>query len=417
MRLLDILVLISAVARATPIVVGYFMPNDRTSIKDIPFDKLTHINVAFGTLSSDAKPSQVTLNDGLVKEVVEAAQKSSTKPKVLLSLGGWGGSKMFSKMVQAKHHRKEFITKLVGLMKPIEEGGLGLDGIDLDWEFPGEVGAGNFFNASDTDNLLLLLSEMRAKFTSAKLITAAVPMLPFKGKDNQPIKDASRFAKYFDYVTVMAYNIYGSWSTTTGPNAPLHTSKDVSHSLADSLNKWKEAKFPPHKIVGGLAFYGQTFETAERVTAKSQFVKKKPPQPHKKISHSVSQSDVYLYKFIRETILSDPQTPKPGYVRYFDKVTQTPYLYKPSTHQLITYDDTISIQAKASYIQNNGFGGAMIWELTNDYNNELIDATIRGLKAHTKYPASTHSLSTPKGSRRKPQHKKLKCHQKYKILK
>jgi GH18 family chitinase len=39
-----------------------------------------------------------------------------------------------------------------------------LDGLDIDWEYPGQVGAGNRFRPEDKQDYTLLLKELRARF-------------------------------------------------------------------------------------------------------------------------------------------------------------------------------------------------------------------------------------------------------------
>ncbi|KAJ9072452.1 hypothetical protein DSO57_1027352 [Entomophthora muscae] len=395
MKFYDIVLVAETAWCLDPVLVGYFTPWGDITTQQIPYDKVTHINYAFGALTNRTHPGQVSLDEWYdmpkLKSVIATAHtRNGNHPKVLLSIGGWTGSQMFSPMAKAREHRQHFINQAITFMKPIREGGLDLDGIDLDWEFPGRRGSlCNQVDPNDTENYLILLKEMRVamdrSFKGSKLLTAAVSIAPFDDENITPRKDVSEFSKYFDFVNVMAYDFYGSWSATTGPNAPLHhhPKKGEPFSFSKALNAWKDAGFPASKIVGGLAFYGRTFEASESPAATSQFVEKTSNRIQGDASDVLEKSllcdegtffsGVYKYKHLRKDILATP-APKLGYTRYNDNVTQTPYLYEPSSRRLITYDDPISIQAKASYIQDNGFGGAMIWEMSFDYQDELLDA-------------------------------------------
>lgn len=161
----------------------------------------------------------------------------------------------------------------------------------MDWEFVGRQGAGNnIVSTSDAANYLLFLKTLRTTIGTGYLITGAVPAagcaalrpslskvlanssLPFSrsftGADGAILTDVSGFALYFDYLTLMAYvstralldsnrrsfevilldglfspptryDYYGSWSSSTGPNAALNTCNSGSDSAAATIARWE----------------------------------------------------------------------------------------------------------------------------------------------------------------------------------
>jgi chitinase len=85
-----------------------------------------------------------------------------------------------------------------------------LDGIDIDWEYPGQQGnAGNGASASDTTNFLLFLQLLRRVLPPSAKITAATQTLPFAGPNGLPLQDVSQFAKVLDWVVLMNYDVWG----------------------------------------------------------------------------------------------------------------------------------------------------------------------------------------------------------------
>lgn len=125
--------------------------------------------------------------------------------KILLSVGGWTGSKRFSPMVATAERRKQFIDWNLQFIEKYNT-----DGVDLDWEYPGKQAAGcNEFADNDADNFLLLLKELRqaldAKFPEVhKEISMAVHVQPFI-KSGAPMTDLQAFVPYFDHVNLMTY--------------------------------------------------------------------------------------------------------------------------------------------------------------------------------------------------------------------
>ncbi|KAI0230556.1 hypothetical protein L0F63_000336 [Massospora cicadina] len=205
------------------VIVGYYA----SWIEDLPFDRVTHINYAFGTLTNKVDPASIFINyDREAPEIRKLKRLASESGvKVLISIGGWFGSQTFSQMVADPKARARFIDNAMWFLRP----GMELDGIDLDWEYPGRLGARcNTVSPYDSGNYLTLLQELRSAMdfefpNERRLLTAAVNVLPFDGPDGRPMDDVSKFAKYFDFVNVMAYDIMGSWSDSTGPNSPSIT--------------------------------------------------------------------------------------------------------------------------------------------------------------------------------------------------
>lgn len=75
--------------------------------------------------------------------------------------------------------------------------------------------------------------------------------------------DVSAFAKVLDFVEVMNYDVWGSWSAAVGANAPLNDScAAAAHqdgSAVSALKAWKAAKMPAHQIVLGVPSYGHSY--------------------------------------------------------------------------------------------------------------------------------------------------------------
>lgn len=61
----------------------------------------------------------------------------------------------------------------------------------------------------------------------------------------------------------MNYDVYGTFSSVTGPNSPLNdtcaSSSDQQGSAVSAVAAWTDAGFPASKIVLGVAAYGHSF--------------------------------------------------------------------------------------------------------------------------------------------------------------
>ncbi|KAJ3064302.1 hypothetical protein HDU99_004507, partial [Rhizoclosmatium hyalinum] len=80
-------------------------------------------------------------------------------------------------------------------------------------------------------------------------------------------------------------------------------------------------------------------------------------------------------------LASGPTTASNGWTRQYFDFAQNPTVYTASylnRPTVVSYDDPVSIKAKAQWSKTAGLGGVMIWELSQDYNQELITATRAG---------------------------------------
>jgi chitinase len=62
----------------------------------------------------------------------------------------------------------------------------------------------------------------------------------------------------------------------------------------------------------------------------------------------------------------------PGYVKYRDAVSRTPWLYNRDEKIMYTYEDEISAAERCEYVLKNGFGGIIVWEITTDTDDHLL---------------------------------------------
>lgn len=136
------------------------------------------------------------------------------------------------------------------------------------WEYPGTQGIGcNAINPDDTTNFLAFLEQLRADSVGKNLIlTAATSIFPWVGPNGDRLSDVSGFAKQLDWIAIMNYDIWGSWSNSVGPNAPLDdtcaSSANQQGSAVSAVAQWSAAGMPASQIVLGVASYGHSFHVS-----------------------------------------------------------------------------------------------------------------------------------------------------------
>ena len=99
-----------------------------------------------------------------------------------------------------------------------------VDGIDIDWEFPGQAGNdGNVVSPSDSANYLSFLQVLRKTLPPQAKITAAVMTVPWADSQGNPLKDVSAFAQVLDWVLIMNYDTWGCKSICLSGSVNAYT--------------------------------------------------------------------------------------------------------------------------------------------------------------------------------------------------
>ncbi|MEO1935991.1 MAG: IPTL-CTERM sorting domain-containing protein, partial [Myxococcales bacterium] len=67
---------------------------------------------------------------------------------------------------------------------------------------------------------------------------------------------------------------------------------------------------------------------------------------------------------------------RPGMDMYRDSDSGVPWLHDPSNGFFLSYDDPASLALKKEYVLTNDLGGVMIWEMSSDLEDQLLNAVV-----------------------------------------
>jgi GH18 family chitinase len=236
-------------------IVGYF-PSWSGEPADIQYPALTHINYAFLQPTRDGG-FQAVANPEKLSEIVAIAHAYGVK--VLVSLGGDNDGKTaaFETIAADAGIASVFVDNTLSLVNDFQ-----LDGIDMDWEFPG---------LDTADNYAALMHSLAEKLHAAgKLLTAAVSAGAYHGG---AIRDS--VIADVDFLNIMAYD--------DGYRQP-----GVHHSTYEfafaAMRYWRnDRNAPASKVVLGVPFYGRSLKDRHSRTFKNIFAGD-PDAPGKDVS-------------------------------------------------------------------------------------------------------------------------------------
>ncbi len=347
---------------ARPEVIGYvFKRDDLIQPGEIAAEKLTRINYAFALIQEGRIVNGYANDDQNLATLVALKQKNPSLT-VLISVGGWLGSGNFSDVALTKQSRSLFIESAVKFIDRHH-----LDGLDIDWEYPGQIGAGNRFRPEDKQNYTQLFKELRKRFDKdEKHLHRRLFLTSATGASSSFLEttEMGEVEKYLDTVNLMAYDYYEPTDdAVTGNHAPLFTdpSDPKKISAERSVREFEQAGVPAAKIVLGVPFYGHVWGEVEDVDH-GLF------RPGKRVPNEFA-----LYSNIQSRMINN------GFTRYWDPVASVPYLYNSEGKIFVSYEDPESLALKCKYVLDNRLRGVMFWEYAADAGGALLDTIDTGL--------------------------------------
>lgn len=297
----------------TPMIIAYYTENS-SAIPDPAC--LTHINYAHGRfVDKETGDGGIWIEEPeKLQKVVELKQQKPTL-KVLLMIGGWGDkADGFSMMARDAKKRALFCQSCAEHIRNYN-----LDGIDIDWEYPGSSSAGISSSPDDINNFTLLMKDLRAELGSDYLLTIAT----YAGVKYYNLNAAGQ---YLNFINIMTYDM----GRPPYHHSALYSSSKTKNSCVEAVEKHHQAGVPYGKLVLGVPFYGKPAE-----------------------GESVDYIDLASSYFNK-------------YTRRWDSVSKVPYLVDAGGTMVICYDDEESLALKAEYIKEKGLLGAMYWSIEGD---------------------------------------------------
>ncbi|KZO98006.1 glycoside hydrolase family 18 protein [Calocera viscosa TUFC12733] len=351
---------------------------DIISPEEVDFDRFNWMDFAFA-IPDENFNLQFTEDDSeqLLQRLVTAAHAKGKGVK--LSIGGWTGAMYFSAAVSNDANRHTFVQNIANMYSQYD-----LDGIDIDWEYPGIAAASpdNGASPQDTANLLEFFKLLRNTLPKDAVLSAAVQDWPWQGADGNPLSDMSAFAQQIDWVTLMNYDVSGS-SSTPGSNAPL--SDQCGNSTYPQANAvaavaaWTNAKFPADQIVLGVPSYGYVSQsTVDHLYDKRAHIRR----ALQVVSDAGSTSDgqVLFRELVSQGALMQQGGEwigNNGFVKYWDDCSATPWLKSDAGEQVITYDDPDSLFVKAQYASQVGLRGVNMFDVSGDTTSWVLTDALR----------------------------------------
>lgn len=292
----------------------------------------THLIYSFAEFN-DANDKVVIQRPDRLQALVDL-KKENPDLKVMISVGGYK-REGFSEMTADKKKRKSFVKSVKHLVDS-----LGLDGVDLDWEFPTTENGGHTATPMDDRNYVTFVKELRKALGKDKWIS-------YYSNNSGLYIDHKRMAPYVSYVHVSGYNLAVPKKGQKGRHqSQLYPSSRLGEwCVSKSIEKHIELGVPKEKILMGIPFFGRG----------------KDPFP----------------TYVDCRVLADSSD---GTQLMWDEEAQAPYYADKNGDLVLGFDDERSIAAKFDFIRANGLPGVFVWNYGGDFPDQRLGKAIEKLR-------------------------------------
>jgi chitinase len=346
----------------------YFTPDK------IDFSQLTHLNYGFGVV----KNGEVEIHDtekgpGLLAQLDDMTEDAGVS--YMASIGGWNNSEEgeFEEATATDGGVDKLANSMLAFMLE-----WGFDGIDVDWEYPD--------TEAEKTQFTKLMQSLRSKLDAqgqkddkyyqlSAAVTTNHNKIAFINPDvTTPLMDS---------VNVMAYDFHGAFDPVTGHNAPLYANSkdtDPKFNASSAMKEYAETyKVPKNKLLMGIPFYGRGWGDVEP----TEIVKGLPGlfAPGTATIHGAWDDDGQ-FTGTNPWYLLKQKAASGDYTRYWDSESRVPYLYNAATKEFLTYDDPQSVREKVDFINKEGYGGAIVWDLSGDTPDHELGNIVKDVKEY-----------------------------------
>ena len=384
---------------------GYF------NATDLQWDSLTHIQYSFAMV--DPSTNKITLSDkhAAIEEdfsefdlshngkkieldsslpykghfnVLQTMKKIYPDVSLLISVGGWAGTRGFYTMIDTDNGINTFADSCVDFIRKY-----GFDGVDIDFEYPSSTsqsGNPDDFDLSEprraklNERYNILIKTLREKIDMASkedgkeyLLTAAVTASPWVLGG---ISD-NTYAKYLDFLSIMSYDYHGGWNEYVEHLAGIYPNKEDRETATqimptlcmDWAYRYYRCVLPSEKILMGIPYYTRGWENVQGGTNGLHGSSKTPASGKYNIWGDDLNNDGILEPaganplwHVLNLIERDPNLKV-----YWDAISKVPYVWQNQEKVFLSFENEKSIDERLEYIKNKNLGGALIWVMNGDY--------------------------------------------------
>jgi len=322
-------------SRLSRTVFGYFPSwmNYDTTIQNIRFDLLTHIGLF--SFEVDGSGNLTAPNSWPWKKLISLAKQNQVE--LILTITS-SDSVIIHKIFTDKAAQNNLFINVSNLIIADT-----LQGVNVDFE-----------NLSDKDKSTSITSFLGSFKEYLKSVNSNLELSFASPAVNWGYWDLPGIAQSCDYLFVMCYDYFGSWSSVSGPSSPLsgalpYTSHNVTTTINDDYKN-----IDPQKLILGVPYYGNLWQT-------------KSKEPYAAV-------DSISGKWIKSPYYYEIAASYFNQEKVRDSISLTPFLRWNDglNWNQLWYDDDISLGLKYELAIQKKLKGIGLWALGYDKGRQEL---------------------------------------------
>ncbi|MGL4372478.1 MAG: glycosyl hydrolase family 18 protein, partial [Turicibacter sp.] len=410
-------------------IVGYFPEwaykseeHNYFNVADLQWDTLTHIQYSFAmvdpatnkitfgdkhaaTLETfegmdlNYRGEEVSLDETLPYKghfnLLQVMKQKFPDVKLLISVGGWAGSRGFYTMMDTDEGINTFTDSAVQFIRDY-----GFDGVDIDFEFPSSTSqSGNpeDFDVSEprretiNERYNLMMKILREKIDAAALEDGKEYLLTAAVSASSWVLggvSSNEYANYLDFLSIMSYDYHGGWNEFVENQANIYPDpldRETANMLMPVLAmewsyRYYRGVLPPEKILMGIPYYTRGWENVQGGNGSGLHGTSKSPATGKyniwgDLDSSGNQIPAGANPLWHVLNLMEQD---PNLKIHWDEVGTVPYIWQNDEKVFLTFENERSIDERLKFIEENNLGGALIWVMDGDFglNDEYEEGSI-----------------------------------------
>ncbi|CAL2033234.1 unnamed protein product [Caenorhabditis brenneri] len=339
-------------------IVGYYTEWEAPEITESQLQKLTHVIFLFATIDMDATVKFASTNSEERFLVMKKKAREVNKDlKVMISVGGWKDSFLFSPLVADLTKRKKLINSIAYFVTLHQ-----IDGVEVFWIYS---------SRKDKENYLTFLRELHQMLKSIQFVTSRTQhySLSVVSSPFPPILQNKyhwkELMEEIDFINVLSYDYFHpngiEKNKIIGPIAPVYGGK--RGNVYDTMRYLTCETRNPQKLNLAVAFYGTYWNNVSiPFSTDDIWMKDELNREEHRVRWRNLKTELEKWQNIETK---------------FHEKSKSSYIWIPESKIFMALETERSLKEKMTFANQRGIGGITIWSIDQDDDeNTLLNVVI-----------------------------------------